>query len=405
MTAPAPPAGELFGSGTVTADASYQWRRCDRKDSVPVSVTTTSPVQAPWKTYSSATDAPAAFGQSGQQFAIEGAGADLYSGTDAYSSIYQPGVVGAAATVETEVTAQQNMTGYAKAGIMVRNDITGSGTSPEGVILFESPSGGIQLEWDNNGGDFINSVTPANGTIPESLPVYLELVRNGSTYTGYYSYDGSVLAGGGQRHADRAGGHPGRRDVPHLARGGPARARRRSTGSASPASAATPPLATSYEAEAAANTIAGGAGATACSTCSGGEKVGFVGEGGTLTFNDVSVPSAGTYQVTIGYLDGSATGRPADVTANGGTPQPIQFTPTGSFSAVGTMTIPLTLTAGEQHDRVQRPVRLRTRLRPHHRRRRTQLLGAAASVAVALRVLPSAVHFISAVPYGPYRVP
>ncbi len=95
--------------------------------------------------------------------------------------IYQPGAVGSTATIETEVTAQQNMTGYAKAGILVRNDITGSGTSPEGVILFESPSGGIQLEWDNNGGDYINSVTPANGTIPESLPVYLELVRNGST--------------------------------------------------------------------------------------------------------------------------------------------------------------------------------------------------------------------------------
>ena len=153
-----------------------------------------------------------------------GAGADLYSDADAYSSIYQPGVVGATATIETEVTAQQNMTGYAKAGLMVRNDITGSGTSPEGVILFESPSGGIQLEWDNNGGDFIDSVTPANGTIPESLPVYLELVRNGSTYTGYYSYDGASWLDGGQRHGDRAGGHPGRRDVPHLARGGPARA-------------------------------------------------------------------------------------------------------------------------------------------------------------------------------------
>jgi len=82
------------------------------------------------------------------------------------------------------------MTGFAKAGVMVRNDITGSGTSPEGVILFESPSGGIQLEWDNNSGNFINSVTPPNGTIPQSLPVWLELQRSGATYTGYYSYDG-----------------------------------------------------------------------------------------------------------------------------------------------------------------------------------------------------------------------
>jgi alpha-galactosidase len=34
-------------------------------------------------------------------------------------------------------------------------------------------------------------VTPPNGTIPESLPVWLELVRNGTSYTGYYSFDGT----------------------------------------------------------------------------------------------------------------------------------------------------------------------------------------------------------------------
>ncbi len=345
VTAPAPPAGELFGSGSVTADASYQWLAFSQRKSVTVSVTTTSPVQGPYQTYSSATDAPAAFGQSGQQFAIQGAGADLYSDADAYSSIYQPGVVGSTATVQTEVTAQQNMTGYAKAGIMVRNDITGSGTSPEGVILFESPSGGIQLEWDNNGGNFIDAVTPANGIIPESLPVYLELVRNGSSYTGYYSYDGtSWLEVGSATVTGQAATQDAGLFLTSHAAGQPGQATFK--GFILNASAATPPLATSYEAEAAANTIAGGAGVAACSTCSGGEKVGFVGAGGTLTFSGVSVPSTGTYQVTIAYLDGSAPGRQADVSVNGGPAQLVQFTPTGSFSTVGTMTVPLALTAG-----------------------------------------------------------
>ena len=114
--------------------------------------------------------------------------------------------------VETEVISQQGMAGYAKAGIIVRNDMTGSGTTPKGVLLFESPSGGIQLEWDSNGGEYINSVTPANGNNPALLPVWLELVRNGSA-------------------------------------------------------------------------------------CYGGHKVGFVGEGGTLAFNNVTVPAAGTYDV------------------------------------------------------------------------------------------------------------
>jgi hypothetical protein len=81
-----------------------------------------------------------------------------------------------------------------------------------------------------------------------------------------------------------------------------------------------------------------------CPTCSGGAKVGFVGEGGTLTFNDIDVASAGTYQVTIVYCSGEA--RPAMVSVNGGAPQALSFASTGSFTTTGTMTIPLTLSAG-----------------------------------------------------------
>lgn len=110
--------------------------------------------------------------------------------------------------------------------------------------------------------------------------------------------------------------------------------------------AVPPPLATSYEAESAANTIAGGVGTASCSTCSGGAKVGSVGEGGTLTFNGVDVESAGTYQVTIVYLDGSPTGRQADISVNGSAPQTVSFTPTGSFSTMGTTTVSLQLAAG-----------------------------------------------------------
>jgi alpha-galactosidase len=151
-----------------------------------------SPVQAPLATFSSATDAPAHFGQLGQTFAIDGAGSDVWVGYDMYSAIYQQAAVGSSATVQTEVTGQQDMSGFAKAGIMVRNDITAAGTGPEGVVLFESPSGGIQLEWDDNGGTYIDNVTPANGTISDTVPVWLRLVRGGSSYTGYYSTDGST---------------------------------------------------------------------------------------------------------------------------------------------------------------------------------------------------------------------
>lgn len=344
VTAPVP-AG-LFATAAVRATARYGWARGrPRRLSLPVRVTTSPPVLAPYETYSSATDAPAAFGQSGDTFGISGAGADLYAGTDAYSAIYRPGAAGETATVQTEVSAQQAMSGYAKAGIIIRNDMAGSGTTPEGVILFESPSGGIQLEWDDNGGTYINSVTPQNGTNPELLPVWLRLVRNGPVYTGYYSFDGTGWqeAGSATVPAQAAVQDAGMFVTSHAA-GSPGQVT--FSGFTVSASAAAPPEATAYPAAAPGNTLAGGAVVQSCATCYGGQKVGYVGEGGTLTFNDVTVPAAGTYNVTLVYCDGSSTGRQADISVNGASPRLLSFTPTGSFTTVGAMTVPLTLAAG-----------------------------------------------------------
>jgi Alpha galactosidase A/NPCBM-associated, NEW3 domain of alpha-galactosidase/Alpha galactosidase C-terminal beta sandwich domain/Carbohydrate binding module (family 35) len=345
VVAPAPMG--LFDTSTVTGTARYLWPPWPRQDlSVQQQVTTSPPVQAPYQTYSSAADAPAVFGQSGQEFGISGGGADLYSGTDAYSAIYQKGSAGSTATITTEVTSQQGMTGFAKAGIIVRNDMTGSGTTPEGAILFESPSGGIQLEWDNNSGNFIDQVTPPNGTIPESLPVWLELVRNGDSYTGYYSLDGTswLLVGTATVPGQAATQDAGMFVTSHAA-GSPGQVV--FNGFAVSASGTAPQLAPSYEAESSANTLAGGAVTQTCPTCSGGAKVGFVGNGGTLTFNGVNVAGAGTYRVTIVYCDGSDTGRQATVGVNGGAPQTLSFTPTGSFSTVGAKTVSLSLSAGD----------------------------------------------------------
>jgi hypothetical protein len=344
VTAPAP--SGLFQPGTLTGAAGYRWDVVfPARVSQTLPVTVSPPVQAPYATYSSATDAPAAFAQSGSQFGISGAGADLFSGTDAYSTIYLPGAVGSTASVETEVTAQQDLTGYAKAGIIVRNSVTGSGTSPEGAILFESPSGGIQLEWDSNGGDYITSVTPPNGTTPESLPVWLDLVRNGSSYTGYYSFDGQDwLTVGTATVPGQAATQDAGIFVTSHAPGSPGEAV--FNGLSVSGAASAPPSATSYEAEAAGNTLAGGAVVQSCTTCSGGAKAGFVGDGGTLTFNGVTAPSAGTYEVTIVYCDGSATGRQATISVNGAAAQTLSFTPTGSFTTVGAMTVALPLAAG-----------------------------------------------------------
>ena len=343
VTATAPDA--LTATSPVTTTARYTWAgRTTQLLSAQQQVTTSPPVKAPYLTYSSATDAPAVLGQYGQEFSISGAGAALDSSTDTYSTIYQKGAVGSTATITTEITSQQNMTGSAKAGIIVRNDLTASGSAPEGVTLSESPSGGIQLAWDNDSGTYLNSVTPADGTNPELLPLWLELVRNGTVYTGYYSFDGtSWMPVGSATVPGQAATQDAGIFLTSGTAGSPGEALFNGFGVTG--SDTVPPAGTVYAAASPANTLGGYAAVASCSTCYGGEKVGYIGLEGTLTFNNVTVPTAGTYTVTIVYCDGS--GRQSDVSVNGGAAQLLSFTPTGSFTTVGAKTISLSLAAGD----------------------------------------------------------
>jgi alpha-galactosidase len=106
--------------------------------------------------------------------------------------------------------------------------------------------------------------------------------------------------------------------------------------------------ATTYQAAASGNTLAGGAVRASCNSCLGGQKVGFVGNGGTLTFNNVNASAAGNYQVQIGYLDGTSgtVGRSATISVNGAANTTVAFTPTGSFQNPGSVTVSLPLKAG-----------------------------------------------------------
>jgi hypothetical protein len=109
------------------------------------------------------------------------------------------------------------------------------------------------------------------------------------------------------------------------------------------------PCASSYEAEATDNTIAGGAGVQSCPTCSGGAKVVYVGNNsGTLQFNHVAVNATHSYVITIWYLNGDAV-RYAYLSVNGGPGTPVSFPSTGSFETVGSVQRTITLNAGDNN--------------------------------------------------------
>ena len=93
----------------------------------------------------------------------------------------------------------------------------------------------------------------------------------------------------------------------------------------------TEPPPVSYEAEALDNTIAGAARVVSCSSCSGGEKVGFIGNGAAnfVTINNVKAAVSGSYTMTIYCLVNGVRG--FSISVNGGAATSVSCTGT-SFS-------------------------------------------------------------------------
>lgn len=107
--------------------------------------------------------------------------------------------------------------------------------------------------------------------------------------------------------------------------------------------------ANAYEAEASGNTFSGTVAATSSSNCSGGQRVGWIGNGtaNTLQFNNVSVPTTGPYTLVIDYTNGDTATRSATLSINGGTTSTIGgFVPTIDVNTVNSVTTTVQLNAG-----------------------------------------------------------
>lgn len=123
------------------------------------------------------------------------------------------------------------------------------------------------------------------------------------------------------------------------------------TASATPTSTSVPchptPGCISYQAESSDNTLTGSAIVLDCPTCSGGQKVGYVGNNdGTLQFNLVGGIATGNYTMTVRYLNGDQADRYAYLSVNGGPGRSVTFPSTGSFQTVGSIQITVTLNTG-----------------------------------------------------------
>jgi hypothetical protein len=117
----------------------------------------------------------------------------------------------------------------------------------------------------------------------------------------------------------------------------------------------------SYEAEASDNTLTGSALVISCPPCSGGERVGSIGTepskkvNGSLQFNHVSKGLAGTYTLTLYFTQGDPGSRTAYISVNGGSAITCQAASTGSWYTVATVSVTVSLNAGNNTIEVFNP--------------------------------------------------
>jgi uncharacterized protein YkwD len=102
---------------------------------------------------------------------------------------------------------------------------------------------------------------------------------------------------------------------------------------------------TTYEAEAATNTLTGGAQVVDCRRCSGGARVTGLGFGGSLTFAGVLADSSGAVQVAVTYF--AAEALTASISLNGGAPVTVTFPAGRSATRPVTVRVDATLAAGQ----------------------------------------------------------
>ncbi|MFE3327435.1 alpha-N-acetylglucosaminidase [Streptomyces sp. NPDC059176] len=141
------------------------------------------PLEGGWRTFCAN---GAVFGQLGERVAIHGGGADLWRSTEEFAAVYRPGALqGAGGGLTARVDAQTTTGPWARAGLVVRNDLAVPG-SRGFVNLAVTPGHGVVLSYDSDGDGRLDASRAAAGV---RAPVLLRLSRTGRRFTGALSAD------------------------------------------------------------------------------------------------------------------------------------------------------------------------------------------------------------------------
>jgi malectin (di-glucose binding ER protein)/fibronectin type III domain protein len=137
---------------------------------------------APWQDadIGSVTPAGSASLSSGV-FTVRGAGADIWGNADAFHFVYQS--LTGDGDIVARVTAVQNTNAWAKAGVMIRETLA---AGSEQAFMCLTPGNGLAFQRRVS----TNGVSTHTSGGAGSAPVWVRVVRNGNTLTGFRSTDG-----------------------------------------------------------------------------------------------------------------------------------------------------------------------------------------------------------------------
>ena len=120
---------------------------------------------------------------SGGSFTVTGAGADVWGTTDAFRYVYQ--TLTGDGTIVTEVTSEEFVANWVKAGVMMRESLDPSARQ---AFMLVSPGKGLAFQRRVDTGGL--STSTSGGLL--TAPYFVRLTRSGTTITASMSPDGST---------------------------------------------------------------------------------------------------------------------------------------------------------------------------------------------------------------------
>ncbi|MGK5632636.1 alpha-N-acetylglucosaminidase TIM-barrel domain-containing protein, partial [Streptomyces sp. URMC 123] len=145
-----------------------------------------APPAAGWRAVSTN---DAVFGQLGDRFAIDGSGTDLWRATAEFGALYRAGALAAGGEVTLRVDGQAATGPWARAGIVIRDDLADGG-SRGFANLAVTPANGVVLSYDSDGDGRLDAFRRVTGV---RAPVLLRLTLHaGGGCAGAFSTDGGA---------------------------------------------------------------------------------------------------------------------------------------------------------------------------------------------------------------------